>query len=133
MDQIARLDRIGWVHRIVLRVLPRAIAGRFVPPQDPLCAVLGLAILDPRGGKPAHFSLTVTEEGCSVRPGAADRPAARARVASDDLIRLAGGSASWPELFSSGRFQLSGDPFLALRFAALFALPVELEPIGASR
>ena len=47
----------------------------------------------------------------------------------DDLIRLAGGAASWPELFSSGRFELSGDPFLALRFAALFRLPVELEPM----
>jgi SCP-2 sterol transfer family len=129
MDQIARLDRIGWVHRIVLRALPRAIAGRFVAPEDPL----ELAIPDPRGGEPTRFSLAVAEGACSVRPGAADRPAARARVGSDDLIRLAGGTASWPELFSSGRFQLSGDPFLALRFASLFALPVELAPISASR
>ena len=133
MDRIARLDRIGWVHRVVLRVLPRAIAARFVAPEDPLCAVLELAILDPRGGEPALFSLAVAEGKCSVRPGAADRPAARARVTSSDLLRLVGGSASWPELFSSGRFELSGDPFLALRFASLFQLPVELEPISASR
>jgi hypothetical protein len=31
---------------------------------------------------------------------------------------------------SCGRFELSGDPFLALRFASLFALPFELEPIS---
>jgi hypothetical protein len=130
MERIARLDQIGWVHRIVLRALPRAIAARFVAPEDPLSAVLELAIPDPHGGAPARFSLAVTDGACSVRAGPADRPAARARVASDDLIRLAGGTASWPELFSSGRFELSGDPFLALRFASLFALPVELEPIS---
>jgi hypothetical protein len=48
-------------------------------------------------------------------------------VGSDDLILLASGAAGWPELLSSGRFELSGDPFLALRFAALFKLPIELE------
>jgi len=86
----------------------------------------------PAGGEPARFALAVADGACRVSAGAADRPAARARIASDDLIRLAGGAASWPELFSSGRFELSGDPFLALRFAALFRLPVELEPISAS-
>lgn len=133
MERIARLDRIGCFHRIVLRVLPRAIAARFVAPADPLSAVLELTIPDPRGGQPARFSLTVADGACRVSPGAADRPAARAQIASADLIRLAGGAASWPELISSGRFELSGDPFLALRFAALFALPVELEPISAPR
>ncbi len=130
MEAVARLDRIGWFHRIVLRALPRALAGRFVAPEDPLSAVLELAIPDPRGGEPARFALAVADGACRVRAGAADRPGARARVASDDLIRLAGGVASWPELMSSGRFELTGDPFLALRFASLFRLPVELEPIG---
>ena len=55
-------------------------------------------------------------------------PAARATIGSDDLILLATGAASWPELLSSGRFELTGDPFLALRFASLFRLPVELDP-----
>ena len=36
---------------------------------------------------------------------------------------------TWPELISSGRFELSGDPFLALRFASLFRLPVRLDPV----
>jgi hypothetical protein len=29
-----------------------------------------------------------------------------------------------------GRFELSGDPFLALRFASLFRLPVVLDPVA---
>jgi hypothetical protein len=39
---------------------------------------------------------------------------------------------TWPELISSGRFELSGDPFLALRFASLFRPPVRLDPVQAS-
>ncbi|HET9105398.1 MAG TPA: SCP2 sterol-binding domain-containing protein [Solirubrobacteraceae bacterium] len=129
IERIARLDRLRWVHWIVLRVLPQAITRRFVAPADGLQATLELAIRDPGGREPARFALAVADGGCRIRPGAADRPAARATVAADDLIRLAGGAATWPELLSSGRFELSGDPFLALRFATLFRLPVELEPI----
>ena len=40
---------------------------------------------------------------------------------------LGSGAVAWPELFSSGRFELTGDPFLALRFASLFRLPVVLD------
>ena len=47
------------------------------------------------------------------------------------LAELAGGAVTWPQLLSSGRFQLTGDPFLALRFASLFRLPVVLEPASA--
>ncbi len=130
MERMARLDRIGWVHRIVLQALPRAIAARFQAPAEPLSAVFELSIPDPRGGEPARFAVLVADGTCRVSAGAADRPAARATLASDDLIRLAGGAASWPELFSSGRFELSGDPFLALRFASLFRLPVELAPVA---
>jgi hypothetical protein len=53
----------------------------------------------------------------------------RAMVGSDDLILLACGVSSWPKLLSSGRFQLSGDPFLALRFASLFKLPVRRDAV----
>jgi hypothetical protein len=48
---------------------------------------------------------------------------------SEDLILLASGAVGWPELLSSGRFELTGDPFLALRFASLFRLPVVLDPV----
>lgn len=127
---IAGLDRLRWGHWLVLRLLPQAIARRFRAPADDLQATLELAIRDPAGREPARFALDVAGGACVVRAGAASRPGARATVAADDLIRLAGGAASWPELLSSGRFELSGDPFLALRFASLFALPVELEPVS---
>jgi hypothetical protein len=68
-----------------------------------------------------------------VRPGAPAHSAARASIGADDLILLAGGAVTWPQLLSSGRFELTGDPFLALRFAGLFRLPVALEgAVGAS-
>ncbi|HEY3727083.1 MAG TPA: SCP2 sterol-binding domain-containing protein [Solirubrobacteraceae bacterium] len=128
--RVARLDRRRPAHWVVLRVIPRAIAMRFDPDAaDGLQATLQLTIRDPRGGAPAHFALAIAESSCSVRSGAAEHPGACAVVASDDLILLASGAASWPELLSSGRFELSGDPFLALRFAALFKLPVALEQV----
>ena len=129
--RLARLDRRRAPHWVILRALPRAIAMRFDPAAaaDGLEATFELAIRDPRGRTPARFELAVGDAGCSVRPGAAQRPGARAVMGSDDLILLASGAASWPELLSKGRFELSGDPFLALRFASLFKLPVRLEQI----
>ena len=128
-QRLARLDRRRTAHWIMLRVIPRAIAMRFDPTASQgLQATLELAIRDPRGRSPARFELAIAGTSCSVRSGAAQRPGARAVVGSDDLILLASGAASWPELLSSGRFELSGDPFLALRFASLFKLPVRLEP-----
>jgi hypothetical protein len=109
--------------------LSRATGRRFDPGSAAgLDAVLELAIRDPEGRDPDRFALAVADARCSVAPGAPERPGARATIGSDDLILLATGAASWPELFSSGRFELSGDPFLALRFASLFRLPVELDP-----
>jgi hypothetical protein len=126
---VARLDARRPVHWILLRVLPGAIARRFDPPADQLEATFELVIRDPRGREPARFALTVAGQSCSVRPGAAQQPGARAMIGSDDLILLASGAANWPELLSNGRFELAGDPFLALRFASLFKLPYGLEPV----
>ena len=67
-----------------------------------------------------------------MRSGAPARAHARATIGADDLILLAGGAVTWPQLLSSGRFELTGDPFLALRFASLFRLPVILEPVKPS-
>ena len=73
-ELIASLDRLRWVHWIVLRVLPRAIARRFVAPPDGLQATLELAIRDPAGREPTRFALAVGDGECRIRPGAADRP-----------------------------------------------------------
>jgi hypothetical protein len=128
---LARLDRFRLVHWIVVRCIPPAIKLRFDPASaSGLAATFELAIRDPRGREPRRFELAIAERNCSVRAGAPTRAGARALVGSDDLILLASGAASWPELLSSGRFELSGDPFLALRFASLFKLPVQLDPAG---
>jgi hypothetical protein len=128
--RVARFDRRPAGHWVILRFMRRAIAMRFDPAAaQGLQATLELAIRDPRGRPPACFELAIADTSCSVRPGAAQRPGARALVGSDDLILLASGAATWPELLSSGRFELSGDPFLALRFASLFKMPVRLDPV----
>jgi hypothetical protein len=128
---LARLDRFRLVHWVVVRSIPPAIKLRFDPSSATgLVATFELAIRDPRGREPRRFALAIAERSCSVQTGAPDQPGARAVVGSDDLILLATGAASWPELLSSGRFELSGDPFLALRFASLFKLPVQLDPAG---
>ncbi len=115
-------------HRVILAVLPRAIARRFDggAAQD-LDAMLELAIR--HAEHPASYTLAIAGDRCSVRPGTPERANARARIGADDLILLAGGVVTWPQLLSSGRFELSGDPFLALRFASLFRLPVVLDPV----
>lgn len=129
-ERLVRLDRGRVAHWALLRALPRAISMRFdASAATDLDATLELAIRDPYGRATACYALTIAASRCSVRPGAPPAPGARATIGSGDLIRLASGSVSWPELLSSGRFELTGDPFLALRFASLFRLPVVLDPV----
>jgi hypothetical protein len=127
---LAGLDQRPWIHSIVVRCLPPFIRMRFDPASaKDLEAVFELAIRDPRGHEPRSFELTIRDQACAIRSRAPEQPGARALVGSDDLILLVAGAASWPELLSSGRFELTGDPFLALRFASLFRLPVQLEAV----
>jgi SCP-2 sterol transfer family protein len=123
---LARRDRGRLVHRMVLALLPWAIARRFDPAAARgLEATLELAIR--HHARPARYALAIASGRCSVGTGAPARAGARAAIGADDLILLAGGAVTWPQLLSSGRFELTGDPFLALRFAGLFRLPVVLD------
>ena len=125
---LARRDRGRLTHRMILALLPRAIALRFDPTAaHDLEATLELAIR--HDSRPASYALAITDARCRVQPGAPAHAGARASIGADDLILLAGGAVTWPQLLSSGRFELSGDPFLALRFAGLFRLPVALDPV----
>ena len=131
-EGIARLARGRLGHRLLVRALPRAIRGRFDPvAAGDLNATMELAVRHPHGGAATRYELTIAGDRCQVRPGAPPQPGARATIGADDLIRLASGAVGWPQLLSSGRFELTGDPFLALRFASLFRLPVVLEPTSA--
>lgn len=128
-ERIAALDRHRAAHAVILRALPRATVRRFdrFAAKD-LEATIEL-IRDPEGGEPSCLSLRIAAAHCTVAPGPAPCADARALVGADDLIRLVGGSVTWPQLISSGRFELSGDPFLALRLASLFRLPVSLDGV----
>lgn len=98
-------------------VLPWALGRRFDPAAARgLVATFELAIGEDR------YAVLIGGGRCRVRRGAAPNAAARARVAWADVLALARGAVTWPELFSSGRFELSGDPFLAMRLPALFRL-----------
>jgi hypothetical protein len=124
---LARRDRGRLAHRLILALLPRAIARRFdAGAAEDLDATMELSIR--HDSRPASYGLAITGARCSVRSGAPTQ-AARATIGADDLIRLAGGVVTWPQLLSGGRFELSGDPFLALRFASLFRLPVVLDAV----
>jgi hypothetical protein len=126
---LARRDRGPVAHRLILALLPRAIAHRFdAAAATDLDATLELAIR--HDSRPATYALAIAGTRCAVHPGPATRAHARATIGADDLILLAGGAITWPQLLSSGRFELSGDPFLALRFASLFRLPVVLEGVS---
>jgi hypothetical protein len=122
--RVAKLERRAVPHRVLLRALPLAIVRRFDPhAAGELEATFELRIRDPAGAEPDRFELSVTGGQCSVRPSAAHTAGAVVLVGGDDLIRLISGAVSWPQLLSSGRLELSGDPFLVLRFPTLFRLP----------
>lgn len=124
-DGVIALDRGGWPHRLLIAALRRGLAARLDPSAAAgLEATLELTLRNPHGRPPARFCLSVADRRCTVTAGPAPDAGARAALGLDDLVRLACGQAVWPELMSNGRFELSGDPFLALRFAALLRLPV---------
>lgn len=129
-EQLIAADRSAVVHRFLRAALRRAIAARFDPAaSDGLRAGFELIVRDPHGRPDVHFTVEVDERRCRVAAGRPANPDARARIGFDDLVRLTSGATTWPTLFSSGRFELTGDPFLGLRLAALFRLPVVLDPV----
>jgi hypothetical protein len=122
--RVAGLDSRPVPHRVILRAIPYAIPRRFDPDAaGDLRAVFELQVRDPGGGPPAPFELTVADGRCEVKAGPAAAPAATATIGADDLIRMGSGAIGFPELLASGRMELNGNPFLALRFPALFRLP----------
>jgi hypothetical protein len=122
----SKLDRHRVSHRLIVKAVGRAIPKRFDPEAaGDLSAVFELRVRDPRGGEPARFALRIQNGRCEVTPGPARDPGACATFSADDLIQLVSGAVGWPQLLSSNRLELSGDPFLALRFPNLFRLPAQ--------
>ena len=73
-------------------------------------------------GRLVFLALRIADRRCVVTPGPAPEAGATATIALADLIRLVIRDTGWPQLLSRGRFQLAGDPFLALRLPTLFRL-----------
>jgi SCP-2 sterol transfer family protein len=69
------------------------------------------------------FGLHIEAGRMKLSRGAPRDPGATVTAQPRDLLRLVWGSVSWPELLAAGRLELTGDPFLALRFPGLFRLP----------
>jgi hypothetical protein len=84
--------------------------------------VFELRVRDPGGREPTRFELAIAGGACEVRARAARDPGAGVELGADDTIRLVSGASGWPELLSSGRLALTGDPFLAT-ISELFRLP----------
>lgn len=123
-NAVAMLDRGALAHSLVLGGIRVGIPVRFDPEQGrDLDATFELRVRDPRGRDPVPFSLRLAGGRCAVRRGPASHPQAAATLGGADIIRLAAGAVTYPELLASGRLELSGDPFLALRFPILFKLP----------
>lgn len=126
-DEQLRVVGRGPVRRAVLwtimRVLPTRIDRAAARELD---AVIEFRIRPPGGATgavPDRYELVVDHGRCRVRHRPSERASVTLTLGGSDLVRLATGAASWPQLLGDGRLQLSGDPFLALRFPMLFRLP----------
>ncbi len=109
--------------RLVLASVPAAMRRRFDrAAADGLEATFALRVRGQSGAERA-FAIRIAGGHCTVSPGPAPEAGAAVSIGAEDLVRLASQSVSWPTLLSSGRMELSGDPFLALRFPTLFGLP----------
>jgi putative sterol carrier protein len=73
--------------------------------------------------RPVSFGLHIEQGRMRLSRSAPADPGATVTAEARDLLRLVSGSVGWPELLAAGRLELSGDPFLALRFPGLFRLP----------
>jgi hypothetical protein len=91
---------------------------------------LRVRVVDRR--KPLTLGLRIDRGRFRVNWGAPPAPGATATVHAADLARLALGVVGWPQLLAAGRLELTGDPFLALRFPGLFRLPASA-PRGDGR
>ena len=117
------------LRRLVLLAIPYGARRLFAPRvAGDLETTFELRISDPRGGEPERFALIIADGRCQVRRGAVADAAAAVTVAAADLVRMVLRLVSWPQLLARGRLELSGNPFVALRFPAAFRLPASANP-----
>ncbi len=109
----------GWA---IARVIP----WWFDPTRaQGLTTAFELRVRERAGRHPVRLTLEIDDGACRAHRGANGDARAVATIALPDLVRLSLGLVGWPKLMSRGRLELSGDPFLALRFPSLFRLRAE--------
>lgn len=122
---VARLDRRPRGRRVLLAAIPRLLPRWFdSSAARDLEATFELRVGNSSAAELQCFAVTISDQRCTVSAGPAQRPGATVTIGAEDVVRVASGAVGWPELLSTGKLVLSGDPFQALRFPALFRLPV---------
>ena len=111
------LDR-GPARRAMLAALPRILEGMI--DREAARGFTGMLALQVRPDD--TYELSFADGECTISRGA--NGAAQATVAADasDLARLVAGRVTWYRLLGAGRMELSGDPYVAVRFPALLGL-----------
>jgi SCP-2 sterol transfer family len=108
---------------MLARLVALAMGLRFDPARaEGLNATLGLRLRILGGRRILPLTLRVRDGRCEVTPGSSPDAGAQVAIGLLDMIRVGLGVVPWPGLLSSGRLELTGDPFLALRFPTLFRL-----------
>ena len=113
MAELAGRATAPLTRRALLRVLPRIFRPE---------AAQGLNATFELRVPPTVLMLRVSDGALNVTEGPAEKAGATAEINAEDLVRMAAGVIGWPELLAARRLTLGGDPFLALRFPALFGL-----------
>ena len=110
--------------RAVARLVVTALPQRFdTGAADGIDAVIELRVRDAGGPSAlARYDLLIRDGRCRVRQAAGDGAGAAFTIGLGDLLRLGLGVARWYDLLGTGRLEMRGDPFVALRFPAMFRL-----------
>ncbi len=123
-ERVAVLSGHGLAHAAAVRAIQVGLPSRFDPQRaGDLKATLELRVRRPGGDEVTALALRISGGQLAVSSGPAPEAGAAVELGADDIVRLVTGTVGWPQLVSSGRMEMTGDPFLALRFPSLFRLP----------
>jgi putative sterol carrier protein len=118
--QLARIDNDRAARRLALRLLPRALKQRFdATAAAGLDATIELRILASPGGGERRFTLRITDGELTVAREASAAAQAWLAASLADMILVVTGSVPWTAQLAAGKFELGGDPFVALRVPGL--------------
>ena len=89
-------------------------------------AVVHFKILDrpkDQGGGYDHYEVTIADGTCRASDSPTQDPKVTIKTSGVEFLKLAGGKASGPVLFMTGKLKLEGDVMLASRLTSVFRIP----------